>query len=114
MKVVLPKNQSNKTFTPPPIPFEKKERKLEKGEYTTVKLRVSGNDPQSATREIAMPYFKNGTPEELLVFFSLFDEIVEGQNLTTGPQKYSAMRNLLQGSSLSWFQPQGDCSRQRN
>ena len=106
MKVVLPKNQNNKSFAPPPIPFEKKERKLEKGEHTTVKLRVTGADPQSATREITMPHFKDGTPEELLTFFKLFNEIVEGQNLTTGPQKYSAMRNLLQGSALSVFNHQ--------
>lgn len=104
MKVVLPKEKPN--VQPPPIPFEKVEKQLQKGEYMVCKLHTDGADPQSATREIHVPYFKDGSPEELLVFLKLFDKVVQGQNLTTGPQKYAMMKDLLKGHALSYWNHQ--------
>ena len=108
MKVVgFPKqHQPSKALVSPPIPFAKEEHELKKGEYTTVKLRTVGNDPNSATREISVPYFKNGTPEELLIFFKTFQQIVVGQNLNTPAKKYAAMATFLRGDALSYWENQ--------
>ena len=94
MKVVLPKQRNLKPLITPPIPFEKPEpRQLKKDEYITMKLRTVGNDPTSATREISVPYFKKGTPEELLIFLQTFGgKIVSGQNLDAPAKKCATMK----------------------
>ena len=45
-------------------------------------------------------HFKDGTPEELLEFFDQFDQVVAGQALTTGQQKFSMAKSLLKGEAL--------------
>jgi hypothetical protein len=87
-----------------PIPLVKVETpEPAKGEYLTLKLRANPADAHSATREIMVAYFKEGTPEQWLDFLTKVREVLEGQGLTTGPQKYTMMRTLLKGDALSFF-----------
>jgi hypothetical protein len=87
-----------------PIPLVKVETpEPAKGEYLTLKLRANPADAQSATREILVAYFKEGTPEQWLDFLTKVRKVLEGQGLTTGPQKYTMMRTLLKGDALSFF-----------
>jgi hypothetical protein len=87
-----------------PIPLAKVETpEPAKGEYLTLKLRANPADAHSATREIMVAYFKEGTPEQWLDFLTKVREVLEGQGLTTGPQKYTMMRTLLKGDALSFF-----------
>jgi hypothetical protein len=87
-----------------PIPLAKVETpEPAKGEYLTLKLRANPADAHSATREILVAYFKEGTPEQWLDFLTKVREVLEGQGLTTGPQKYTMMRTLLKGDALSFF-----------
>jgi len=103
MKAVLPKQRNLKPLITPPIPFEKPEpRQLKKDEHITMKLRTVGNDPTSATREISVPHFKKGTPEELLIFLQTpEDKIVSGQNLDAPAKKCATMKTTLKGDALS-------------
>ena len=100
MKVTTP-NPKSKSLVSPPIPFEKPERKLKKEDHATLKLRSIPNDANSAAHEASMPHFKDGTPEELLEFFDQFDQVVAGQALTTGQQKFNMAKSLLEGEALS-------------
>jgi hypothetical protein len=70
-----------------PIPLAKVETPdPAKGEYLTLKLRANPANAHSATREIMVAYFKEGTPEQWLNFLTKVREVLEGQGLTTGPQ----------------------------
>ena len=102
MKVVLPSNQQKSLITPV-IPLEKPERKLGKHEHAALKLRTNGADEHSPTREVLVPCFKDGTPEQLIDFLKDFKNVVNGHNLTNGPQKFASMRTLLEGEALSFW-----------
>ena len=100
MKVTTP-NPKLKSLVSPPIPFEKPECKLKKEDCATLKLRGIPSDANSAAHEVSMPCFEDRTPEELLEFFDQFDQVVAGQALTTGQQKFSMAKSLLEGEALS-------------
>jgi hypothetical protein len=79
-----------------PIPLVKVEKpEPSKGEYLTLKLRANPADAHSATRKILVAYFKEGPPEQWLDFLTKVREVLEGQGLSTGPQKYTMMHTLL-------------------
>ena len=98
MKVTAP-NPKLKSLVSPPIPFEKPECKLKKEDRVTLKLCSIPNDANSQ-HEASVLHFKDGTPEELLEFFDQFDQVVAGQALTTGQQKFSMAKSLLKGEAL--------------
>ena len=53
------------------------------------------------THEVSVTCFKDGTPEELLEFFDQFNQVAARQALTTGQQKFSMAKSLLEGEALS-------------
>jgi hypothetical protein len=104
MKVVLPKKKDHGGMVVPPIPLVKSEEKAyEKGSYVTMKLRSSPADEHSPTHEIQVPYFKAGTCESFLDFCDKTKSVFIGQNMTTGPQKYTFFRSMLKGDALATF-----------
>ena len=107
MTILYKGNQNGKTTVPrivPPIPLQKPEAKaLEKGEYHTYKLRSNPGDNDSPTYELSVPYFSTGTCEEYLKFRTNFDKVCTGQNITTGPGKFTLARRLLEGDALTSF-----------
>ena len=105
MKINLPNNSSKTTRrVVPPIPYERPEKKnYAKGEYITLKLRTVPNDEGSATHDLIVPYFSTGTPEEWLRWKRDLGRVLQGQNVTTGPGKYSMTRRLLEGDALAAF-----------
>ena len=108
MKVTVPRrnnnNNTNHGFAPPPIPLEKPEvKELEKDQYLALKLKSIPNRANSAEYTLNVPYFQSGTPEEWLKFLQNLERVFVGQNLTTGPNKFSMARRLLAGDSLSHF-----------
>ena len=103
MRVVLPKKMKQ-PMDPPPIPLFKSEQKAyEKGKYMTLKLRSIPNDEHSPTHEIQVPYFKQGTCEELLEFLEKVHAVIVGQNMTTAAARFSFMRTILQGDAHAFF-----------
>ena len=104
MKVVLPTHakKPNKTgFPAPPIPLERPDPKeLGKSSYIELKLRSVPENVDSALYTLTVPYFRSGTSEEWFLFTKSLFRVIEGQQLTTGPSRYSMARRLLQGDPL--------------
>ena len=104
MKVAIKKDYQQHKFVPPPIPYERPEKKeLKKSEYVMMKLRSDPAEAESQTYELAVPYFRSGMPEEWLLFVRAMQKVIVGQNITTGPNKYAMARRLLEGDALAKF-----------
>ncbi len=107
LKIPTPKtvqDHGGKRYVPPVIPFERpEESKKRKDQFLTFKLRSVPTEEGSTTYDLSIPFFDQGTPEELLIFLNLLGKVFVGQNVTTGPQKYAIMRRLLTGDALLAF-----------
>ena len=105
MKVSQPSaNTGRKPFVPPPIPLERPTvKELKKQEYLTMKLRSDPADANSQTYDLTIQFFKTGTPEEWLLFQQDLNWVLTGQNITTGPQKFTMIRRLITGDTLAVF-----------
>ena len=54
-------------FLPPPIPLDRSITKtLNKDDYLTMKLQLIPNKSTSPVYKLNVPYFKDGTPKELI------------------------------------------------
>ena len=53
--------------------------------------------------ELTIHYFRTGTPEEWLRIRAKILEVITGQNLTTGAQRFTMVRRVLQGDALAAF-----------
>ena len=88
----------------PAIPFDRvKNENVSKDKYASFKLRSDPTASDSPTYEQAVRYFSNGTPEEWILYLNAVQQVLTGQNVTTGPQKYSMHRRLLKGDALAKF-----------
>ena len=76
---------------------------VSKSDSLTFKLRAIPTEVDSSTYELMVPYFKTGTPKELLMFIFDLRKIIAGQNVTTGPNQFALARRLLQGNALAAF-----------
>ena len=104
MKVSTTSTTNTPKRVAPPIPYERPEKKnYAKGTYITLKLRTVPNDDNSATHDLSVPYFNTGTPEEWLRWKRDLGRVLQGQNVTTGPGRYSMTRRLLEGDALAAF-----------
>ena len=106
MKVVLPDTGENKQrrFVPPPVSFERPEKKeLKKSEHVVMKLRSDPADADSQTHDLTVPCFRHGAVEECLLFLRALRKVLVGQNVTTGPNQCAMARRLLEGDALAAF-----------
>ena len=105
MKVVQKNNPTSyKRIIVPSIPFERPEPKKYSKENTVVfKNRSNPGDVDSTTYDVTVPIFKEGTTEELIDWKKKVDQVLVGQNITTGPQKYALMHRVLDGDALAAF-----------
>lgn len=86
----------------PPIPFEREQDEAyAKGQFVVMRLRASPQDDKSPTHDVQVPYFYDGTCEQLLEFIEKVRAVCVGQALVTGPQKFSFMRQVLKGGPLA-------------
>ena len=87
------------------IPLKRPEAKpLVKGDYVVLKCRTIPGDASSQTYDLPIPYFRTGTPEEYLKWRNNVKKGMAGYGATTGPQKYSFTRRLLEGDALAAFE----------
>ena len=87
----------------PPIGLERP--KQESGKYSEkIKCRTNPTDANSTTYEIPMEYFKEGTPEEWLIFQDKLGRCITGQNATSGVAKFALTRRLLDGQAKTAFE----------
>ena len=104
VEIKAPNAYSTKRQLEAPIPFERKSpKKLDKRDLVRFKLHSTPADDDSPLYEVSIGMFESGTPEELLIFLTKTNEILVGQNATTGPPKYVLMRRLLHGDALAAF-----------
>ena len=105
MKVSQPSaSTGRKSFAHPPIPLERPTvKELKKQEYLTMKLRSDPADANSQTYDLTIQFFRTGTPEEWLLFQRDLHWVLNGQNITTGPQKFTMTRRLITGDTLAVF-----------
>ena len=107
MKLSLPSVYTQKKrVVVPPIPFERspdEDKELQKHEYITFKLRSTPDDAESTTFDLTVPFFKSGTPEQLLITVRRMNQVLIGQHVTQGPGKYAIARRIFQGEALSVF-----------
>ena len=103
-KTVQGQGQS-KRYVTPVIQFERpKAKDYDKSEILEFKLRSNPNDEHSTTYSLSIPYFKSGTPEELLVLIDSIQKVFVGQHATTGPQRYALVKWVLKGEALTVFE----------
>ena len=87
----------------PPIGLERP--KQESGKYSeNIKCRTNPEDASSTTYDIPMEYFKEGTPEEWLIFQDKLGRCITGQNATSGAVKFALTRRLLDGQAKTAFE----------
>lgn len=97
-------NTGKKPFVPPPIPLARPAiKELKKQEYLTMKLRSDPADANSQTYDLTIQFFRTGAPEEWLLFQRDLNRVLTGQNITTGPQKFTMIRRLITGDTLAVF-----------
>ena len=53
---------------------------------------------------IYVPLFRTGSSEDLIKFVTIFNNNIQGQDLSTGPQKFGMMRNLGIREALQVFE----------
>ena len=73
-------------------------------EFEKIKCRTNPGDPNSTTYEVPLEYFKEGTPEEWLLWKAKMFRCLVGQNATNGPTQFAFARRLLQGQALTVFE----------
>ena len=89
----------------PPVPLERPVAKeLQKGQYYTFKLKAKPADANSPTYDLSVPYFRDGSCEEFLLFEKNLDRVMLGQAITDATDKASRVRKLLQGGLLTAFE----------
>lgn len=106
MKVAFKKDETmnTKRYVPPAIPLVGPESvEPMKNECLTMKLRSDPTDSSSQTYELTVKFFRTGSPEEWLVFCRDLKRVLAGQNITTGPPKYTMARRLIFGDTLAVF-----------
>jgi len=57
----------------------------------------------SATYDLTVPYFKSGSPKELIEFLKNVEKVFVGQNAQALAAKYRLMCRLLHGDALAYF-----------
>ncbi len=88
---------------PPVIPFRRAEKKFGKEDRIVVRLRSNPEEKDGDTYDLTVPYFKEGPPEEWLMFLAKFEEVLKGQAITETHSKAAMLGRLLQGDALVIF-----------
>ena len=87
----------------PAIGVKRPDRGDEGKHDKNIKCRTNPGKADSTTYDILMAYFRDGTPEEWLLFKKNLTWCITGQNVTSRPTKYALARRLLSGRALADF-----------
>ena len=104
MKIAKKKVRITTPLANPIIDLERPlEKVLKKGEYIAIKCHNTPGDNDSGSYEINILYYGGGSSEELLVWKDKLLKTVEGQSISTGPQRYTFTERLLTGDAKATF-----------
>jgi hypothetical protein len=111
MKISTTENRIPKHLVMPIPFFPKKDNSLSPAdsnskrdhEATTREVRYDYTNPDSLTYKVYLSPFDHGSPEEWLKFHTKLNLIIQGNGLTTGPNRYNLMCALLKGKALCHF-----------
>ena len=86
-------------LVPPPIGLFRPAEKIKDGNYKfeKIKCRTNPGDANSTTYKVALEYFKEGTPEEWLLWKAKMFRCLAGQHATNSPAQFVFARRLLKG-----------------
>ena len=79
------------------------EKVLKKGEYIAIKCHNTPGDNDSGSYEINLPNYGGWTSEEWLVWKDKLLDALDGQNISTGPLRYTFTERLLTGAPKATF-----------
>jgi hypothetical protein len=98
-------NFTGRGFMPAPIAIQREEEPaVDSSKLITFKCRNDPNDPSSTTFEIKLqPFDGSGSVEQWFRFKKKTEQVIKGQNLTTGPMRYALWRRVLTGKALTTF-----------
>ena len=89
---------------PIPIPLVwPEDKKYGKHQLLQYDLLTDPNDPNSATYKFSMPYFKDGSTEEIIIAVQNLKKIIAGCSLNTGPAQYELAQTVFKGSANAAF-----------
>ena len=80
------------------------EKEVPKDKRIVIKLRSTPGDANSQLYEVVTRAFDHGTPEEWIRHRKIITKILEGQNITNGPDLFRMTRRLLEGKALADFE----------
>ena len=104
MKIAKKKVRITSPLVNPIIDLERPlEKVLKKGEYIAIKCHNTPGDNDSGSYEINLPYYGGGTPEEWLVWKDKLLKALDGQGISTGPQRYTFTERLLTGDAKATY-----------
>ena len=106
-KVSTSSNSSKSSSKPrlkPVIPLERPEAKeFNSKNYLTNKCLSVPGDNNSASYNVTVQYFEDGTPEEWLELLASHKRVCQGQNITNGPGMYDVLRRHLKGTAVTKY-----------
>ena len=97
-------SKSSKSKLKPVIPLERPEAKeFNSKNYLTNKCQSVPGDNTSASYNVTVQYFDEGTPEEWLELLAAHKRVCQGQNITNGPGMYDVLRRHLKGTAVTKY-----------
>ena len=108
MKLQIPKKYLINRVPPPPN-FYKPDLTIdktpaEKLDSLKVDIKTQPGEKDSDTVVIYVPMFRIGSLEDLLKFVTIPTKIIQGQDLSTGPQRFGTTRNPVVRETLRVFE----------
>ena len=108
MKLHIPKEDLKNCGILTPIPYKHNtnisKTTTDKLNFLKVDIKTQPGDRDSKTITIYVPLFCTGSPQALLKLATLLNKITQGQDLSTGPQKFKITRNLVIGEAIQVFE----------
>ena len=84
--------------------YREAEKEIPKEKRIVIKLRSTPNDANSQLYEVITRAFDHGTPEEWIRHRKMIKKVLDGQNITSGPDSFRMTRRLLEGKALANFE----------
>ena len=108
MKPQLPKCDWKNRGPTPPICYKTNttivKTPTDKSDSLKVNIKTELGERDSKTVAIYVPLFRTGSPDAHFKFVMIIHKIIQGQDLSTGSQKFGMARNLVVGEALRVFE----------